>query len=66
MRTITVFRNKTIIKVIEDTEISGEEAIAQAQDDFMFENFGQGGALTEIQISKEEKFLNAEFRADVV
>lgn len=65
MRTITVFRNDEIIKVIEDTDISEQEAIEQAQDDFSYENFGQAGALTERDISKEEDFLNGKFRVIV-
>jgi len=43
-----------------------QEAIDKAIDEWMYDEFGQVGALREDEIVKEEKFLNAKFIASEV
>ena len=45
-----------------DTETK-EEAIEKAQENWLYEQFGQAGALRENDLRKEEEFLNADFHA---
>jgi len=63
MNNYTVKRNGVVLmeEVRAHTE---DDAISQVQDRFLFDNFGQGGALTEHQISRENEYLNAEFTAE--
>ena len=61
--TYTVKRNGEIL-MEEVRAHSEEDAIQQVQDRWSWDNFGQAGALTEHQISRENEYLNAEFTAE--
>lgn len=42
-----------------------DDAINQVQDRFLFDNFGQGGALTEHDVAKETEYLNGDFSGEI-
>lgn len=61
--TYTVKRNgKTLMEEVRAH--SEEDAIQQVQDQWLWDNFGQAGALTELQVSIENDYFNAEFTAE--
>lgn len=62
MKQFTVKRNDEVISVEVEAETS-EKAIEKVQDDYSYENFGQGGALTERDISRENEYLKGKFTA---
>jgi len=64
MNLYTVKRNGVILmeEVRAHTE---DDAINQVQDRFLFDNFGQGGALTEHDVAKETEYLNGDFSGEI-
>lgn len=74
MKTYTVIRNgkcfscgnlsSAIIGEV-DAETK-EEAVLKAQDNWIYERFGQAGAMRENEIYEEEKFLEGDFIAEEV
>lgn len=62
MKQFTVKRNNKIIGINIEAK-TASEAIDKAQDDYSYEEFGQGGALTERDVLKEDEYLNAVFTA---
>jgi hypothetical protein len=59
----TVKRNKNFLAEVDVN--SEKEAIDKAQDDWLYEKFGQGGALREGEKTEEEKFLGGTFTAEI-
>lgn len=54
----------TVLDLGEFEASTEQEAIDKAIADWIYEIFGEGGALREDDIVKEEKFLNAKFIAN--
>ena len=64
MKNYTVKRNG-IILMEEVRAHTDDDAISQVQDRFLFDNFGQGGALTEIEVTQETEYLDGDFTAEI-
>lgn len=66
MRNISVLQNGEIISIQEESILSDEEAILKAQEDWLYYQFGQAGALTEKDIQIENKFLKSTFTIEIL
>ena len=62
MKNYTVKRNDEVIGSEIEAE-TAEKAIEKARGNYSWDNFGQAGALTEFDVSRENEFLNATFTA---